>query len=183
MHISLPIGDGQALMGSDRLPGMGSTTFGDSVAISVFPESSEEGRRIFDALSAGGQVTMPYERQFWGDDYGDVQGPLRHQLDGGLHAPGVTGPGPARAESDDRVEPPRPARPEPLRRDAVEAQTLLTPGPALTTSTADAGTPSSPRRAGRRPRWPAHRPARGDPQAQHARIVDAHDLVPTRREA
>ena len=70
MHISLPIGEGQAIMGSDRLPGMGSTTFGDSVAISIFPESSEEGRRIFDALSAGGQVTMPYERQFWGDDYG-----------------------------------------------------------------------------------------------------------------
>jgi PhnB protein len=70
MHIALPIGDGQAIMGSDRPPGMGATTFGDSVAISVFPDSSEEGHRIFDALSAGGEVSMPYERQFWGDDYG-----------------------------------------------------------------------------------------------------------------
>jgi PhnB protein len=70
MHIALSIGNGQAIMGSDRPPGMGSTTFGDSVAISIFPDSSEEGRRIFDALSAGGRVTMPYERQFWGDDYG-----------------------------------------------------------------------------------------------------------------
>jgi PhnB protein len=70
MHIALPLGNGQAIMGSDRPPGMGSTTFGDSVAISVFPDSSEEGRRVFDALSAGGEVTMPYERQFWGDDYG-----------------------------------------------------------------------------------------------------------------
>jgi len=70
MHISLPLGDGQALMGSDRPPGMGNTTSGDSVAISVAPESAEEGRRLFEALAAGGQVTMPYERQFWGADYG-----------------------------------------------------------------------------------------------------------------
>ena len=70
MHISLPLGDGQALMGSDRPPGMGSTTFGDSVAISVSPESAEAGRRLFEALSADGQVIMPYERQFWGADYG-----------------------------------------------------------------------------------------------------------------
>ena len=72
MHVSLPLGDGQALMGSDRPPGMGQTTLGDSVSISVSPESAEEGRRIFESLSAGGQVTMPYERQFWGDDYGQL---------------------------------------------------------------------------------------------------------------
>jgi PhnB protein len=72
MHVALPIGEGQAIMGSDRPPGLGTTTFGDSVSISVFPDSSEEGRRIFDALSEGGQVTLPYERQFWGDDYGQL---------------------------------------------------------------------------------------------------------------
>ena len=70
MHISLPLGDGQALMGSDRPAGMGTTTFGDSVAISVSPDSADEGRRIFGALAAGGHVVMPYERQFWGADYG-----------------------------------------------------------------------------------------------------------------
>jgi PhnB protein len=70
MHVSLPLGSGQVLMGSDRPPGTGTTTFGDSVAVSVSPDSAEDGRRIFDALSAGGQVTMPYERQFWGADYG-----------------------------------------------------------------------------------------------------------------
>ena len=70
MHVSLPIGDGQAIMGSDRMPGMGSTTFGDSVAISVGVDSSDEGRRIFEALAEGGSVTVPFEHQFWGDDYG-----------------------------------------------------------------------------------------------------------------
>ena len=72
MHISLPLGDGQRLMGSDRPPGQGQTTLGDSVSVMVVPGSSEEGRRIFEALAVGGQVTMPYERQFWGDDYGQL---------------------------------------------------------------------------------------------------------------
>jgi PhnB protein len=72
MHVSLSSGDGFVLMGSDRPPGQGQTTFGDSVSVMVSPDSAEEGRRIFDALSTGGQVTMPYERQFWGDDYGQL---------------------------------------------------------------------------------------------------------------
>lgn len=70
MHIALQLEDGQAIMGSDRPSGMGKTTFGDSVHVSIGPDSAEEGRRIFDALSDGGEVTMPYERQFWGADYG-----------------------------------------------------------------------------------------------------------------
>jgi len=72
MHISLRLGSGQTLMGADRPPGVAPATYGDSVAIMVSPDSAEEGRRIFDALSVGGQVTMPYERQFWGDDYGQL---------------------------------------------------------------------------------------------------------------
>jgi PhnB protein len=70
MHVSLPLADGQVLMGSDRPPGTGTTTFGNSVAISVTPSSAADGQRIFEALAAGGEVQMPYERQFWGADYG-----------------------------------------------------------------------------------------------------------------
>jgi PhnB protein len=70
MHVSLVFWDGQVLMGSDRPASMGSVTFGDSVAISIAPESAEEGARIFSALAEGGRVTVPYERQFWGADYG-----------------------------------------------------------------------------------------------------------------
>ena len=70
MHVSLPLGDGQVLMGSDQPSAMGSVNFGDNVAISIAPESSEEGGRLFAALAEGGEVTMPYERQFWGADYG-----------------------------------------------------------------------------------------------------------------
>ena len=70
MHVGLPLADGQVLMGSDRPSMMGAGTFGDSVAVSVNPDSADEGKRIFDGLADGGAVIMPYERQFWGADYG-----------------------------------------------------------------------------------------------------------------
>ena len=70
MHIALPVGDGQVLMGSDRPSEMGSGTFGDSVAVSIAPDDADQGHRLFEGLATGGQVTMPYERQFWGADFG-----------------------------------------------------------------------------------------------------------------
>ena len=70
LHVSLPLGDGQVLMGSDTPGGGPATTFGSSVALSVAPDTAEDGRRIFDGLADGGSVTMPYERQFWGADFG-----------------------------------------------------------------------------------------------------------------
>jgi PhnB protein len=70
MHVSLPIADDRVLMGSDGPPGAPATTFGDSVAVMVAADSTEEGRRIFEALAVGGTVAQPFERQFWGDDFG-----------------------------------------------------------------------------------------------------------------
>lgn len=70
MHIALPIGPGQLLMGADRPEGMGPTTPGDNVSISISPDNEGEAKRIFDGLSEGGQVTMPLERAFWGSDFG-----------------------------------------------------------------------------------------------------------------
>lgn len=70
LHVSLPLGEGQVLMGSDRPARLGAGTFGDSVAVSLAPDDGEQGRRWFEALAEGGNVTMPYERQFWGADYG-----------------------------------------------------------------------------------------------------------------
>lgn len=70
MHVTLPLGDGQAIMGSDRPSSLGAATFGDSVSLSIAPDDAGSGRTIFEALSEGGRVTMPYERQFWGADYG-----------------------------------------------------------------------------------------------------------------
>jgi PhnB protein len=43
---------------------------GNNNYISLHPESKEEADRLFKKLSAGGEVEMPMEDQFWGDYYG-----------------------------------------------------------------------------------------------------------------
>ena len=40
-------------------------------ALLIERESPAAGKAAFDALSAGGRVTVPFERQFWGDHYGN----------------------------------------------------------------------------------------------------------------
>ena len=71
MHVSLPISKETMLMGSDT-GGEWSPNFkqGNNFAISVNAESQEEADRIFNALSKGGQVTMPMDKTFWGDYFG-----------------------------------------------------------------------------------------------------------------
>jgi len=69
MHISLPIGD-SILMGSDVPPGMGTVTAGNACYVCLSPDSVEEGKRVFDGLSDGGEIEMPWGRQFWGDYFG-----------------------------------------------------------------------------------------------------------------
>lgn len=71
MHIALPIGKDDTLMGSDTLESFGQKLAqGNNVYISVHPESKEEADRLFDALSAGGTIEMPMANQAWGDYYG-----------------------------------------------------------------------------------------------------------------
>ncbi|MES2780061.1 MAG: VOC family protein [Bacteroidota bacterium] len=71
MHISLPLGEGSALMGSDTggewAPGF---TLGNNFSISLSPQSREETDRLYAALSAGGKTTMPMAETFWGDYFG-----------------------------------------------------------------------------------------------------------------
>ncbi len=69
MHVALPIG-GNILMGTDVTQAMPPVTFGTSTSISVDAESEEEAHRLFEGLSAGGKVTMPIEKMFWGSLFG-----------------------------------------------------------------------------------------------------------------
>ena len=70
LHISMAIGN-NALMASDAVPPIcPSVTMGTNVSLSLHPDSEAEGRRLFDALSAGGQVVMPYQPMFWGAVFG-----------------------------------------------------------------------------------------------------------------
>lgn len=71
MHIGLPIGNGQTLMGSDVLPSQGNKlVMGNNNYISAHPDSKAEADRLFAALSPGGKVEMPMADQAWGDYYG-----------------------------------------------------------------------------------------------------------------
>jgi len=70
MHIALPIGQGTILMGSDVPEAMGPVATGANFAISLSAESEAEATALFNKLSAGGQVTMPLDKAFWGDYFG-----------------------------------------------------------------------------------------------------------------
>ena len=71
MHISLPIGIENLLMGSDIMPSMGQKLVkGNHNYISLHPDSRAEAERLFKGLSAGGEIEMPMADQFWGDYFG-----------------------------------------------------------------------------------------------------------------
>ena len=71
MHIELPILGSHVLMATDAPETMGfNVNFGNNVHISLEPDSREETKRLFDALSAGGKVTMDLQDMFWGAYYG-----------------------------------------------------------------------------------------------------------------
>ena len=71
LHVSLPLDNGQILMGSDTIPSMGGKlTKGNNNYISIFTESREEADRLFNALSKGGEIEMHMQDQFWGDYFG-----------------------------------------------------------------------------------------------------------------
>lgn len=64
MHIALPLGQGTMLMGSDVPEAMGKATIGTNFYVSISAQSEEEANKLFNGLSAGGQVTMPLEKAF-----------------------------------------------------------------------------------------------------------------------
>lgn len=71
MHVSLPLGNGNLLMGSDALESMGQKLIaGNNFYISISAESKEETDKLFKGLSAGGKVEMPLQDTFWGAYFG-----------------------------------------------------------------------------------------------------------------
>lgn len=74
MHVSLPILGGHLLMGTDAPESMGfKLTLGNNVYINLEPDTREETKRLFDALSEGGKVEMELQDTFWGAYYGSCK--------------------------------------------------------------------------------------------------------------
>jgi uncharacterized glyoxalase superfamily protein PhnB/uncharacterized protein YndB with AHSA1/START domain len=71
LHIELPITGSHVLMATDAPEIMGFTlTQGNNMHICIEPETREEAKRIFDALSSGGKVDMPLQDMFFGAYFG-----------------------------------------------------------------------------------------------------------------
>ena len=69
MHAMLETDRGFALMASDTPPGMEYNP-GTNISISLSGDDADELRGYWEKLSAGGTVTMPLEKQMWGDEFG-----------------------------------------------------------------------------------------------------------------
>ncbi len=59
------------LMASDGGPAFVSA-LGNNVTLNVNMDDEAEQDKIFSALAAGGKITMPLEKTFWGARYGQV---------------------------------------------------------------------------------------------------------------
>ncbi|MFF5503783.1 VOC family protein [Streptomyces roseolus] len=69
MHGMLETPAGFTLMVADTPPGMDHTP-GSTISISVSGDDEAELRGYWDRLSARGTVSVPLERQMWGDVFG-----------------------------------------------------------------------------------------------------------------
>ncbi len=71
MHIELAITAGHVLMGTDAPETMGfSVINGNNMHINLEPDTRLEAERLFNALSAGGKISMPLQDMFWGACFG-----------------------------------------------------------------------------------------------------------------
>ncbi|MEV2241881.1 VOC family protein [Micromonospora sp. NPDC049891] len=69
MHAMLTTERGYTLMASDTAPGMPYNP-GDTITCSLSGDPGEGIEEAWQKLSDGGTVTMPFEKQVWGDLYG-----------------------------------------------------------------------------------------------------------------
>jgi PhnB protein len=70
MHGMLETPSGFALMASDTPPGMDTRHPGNNITISLSGDDEAELRGYWDGLSEGGAISVPLERQMWGDLFG-----------------------------------------------------------------------------------------------------------------
>ena len=67
MHVELPITGGHTLMGADAPEEMGfQISTGNNIYVNIQPDTKQETKRLFDALSQGGKIIMPLENMMWG---------------------------------------------------------------------------------------------------------------------
>jgi PhnB protein len=69
MHGQLETDNGFTLMGADTPPGMEYNP-GNNMAVSLSGDDGDQLRGYWEKLSDGGTVSVPLEKQMWGDEFG-----------------------------------------------------------------------------------------------------------------
>jgi PhnB protein len=69
MHAQLETPTGFTLMGADTPTGM-DLDAGTSITVCLSGDDVEQLRGYFAGLAEGGEVSVPLEKQMWGDEYG-----------------------------------------------------------------------------------------------------------------
>ncbi|HLL07082.1 MAG TPA: VOC family protein [Nocardioidaceae bacterium] len=69
MHVQLDTDSGYTMMASDTPSGM-ELNPGTNIAISLSGDDADELRGYWERLSESGTVSMPLEKQMWGDEFG-----------------------------------------------------------------------------------------------------------------
>ena len=71
MHGMLETPSGYTIMAADTPPGQ-SHEPGNNISVSLSGDDADELRGYWTALSEGGTVAVPLEKQMWGDEFGMV---------------------------------------------------------------------------------------------------------------
>ncbi len=69
MHSQLEVPNGFFLMGADTPPGEKHDP-GHNISVSLSGDDADELRGYWQKLSDGGTVSVPLEKQMWGDEFG-----------------------------------------------------------------------------------------------------------------
>ncbi|MPZ82485.1 MAG: VOC family protein [Actinophytocola sp.] len=69
MHGMLETTHGFTIMGADTPPGMAHHP-GDNISVSLSGDDGAELRGYWEKLTEGGTISVPLEKQMWGDEFG-----------------------------------------------------------------------------------------------------------------
>jgi PhnB protein len=69
MHGMLETPSGYTIMGADTPVGMDHNP-GTNITVSLSGDDAAELRRYWERLASGGTVSVPLEKQMWGDEFG-----------------------------------------------------------------------------------------------------------------
>ena len=70
MHAQLEVDAGLTLMGSDTPAGMKTVTVGNNITVALSGDDGDTLHGYWERLAAPGTVSVPLEKQIWGDEYG-----------------------------------------------------------------------------------------------------------------